>query len=153
VCDEGEIRTKGTKGTVHLRMRELGPIAPPMQRCPAAPHGENRPCGRGGVPHHITQRGNDRQNVFLSTEDRRFYLDLLRTKCNQDGVALLGYRLMTNHVHLIAIPEKPDSFAPGLGSRGQPQSPISALWLNQARSAVPSISPAREHGGSGSAPC
>jgi putative transposase len=68
-----------------------------------------------GVPHHITQRGNNRQDVFLSPEDRRFYLELLRTKCNQHGVALLGYCLMTNHVHLVAIPQRPDSLARGLG--------------------------------------
>src|ERR1017187_3865082 len=30
-----------------------------------------------GVAHHITQRGNDRQPVFFSSDDRRFYLDLL----------------------------------------------------------------------------
>ena len=68
-----------------------------------------------GVPHHITQRGNNRQDVFLSPEDRRFYLELLRTKCSQHGVALLGYCLMTNHVHLVAIPQRPDSLARGLG--------------------------------------
>ena len=28
---------------------------------------------------------------------------------------LLGYCLMTNHVHLVAIPERPESFARGLG--------------------------------------
>ncbi len=27
-----------------------------------------------GVPHHITQRGNNRQDVFLPGDDRRFYL-------------------------------------------------------------------------------
>jgi putative transposase len=27
-----------------------------------------------GVPHHITQGGNNRQEVFLLDEDRRFYL-------------------------------------------------------------------------------
>jgi REP element-mobilizing transposase RayT len=32
----------------------------------------------GGVPRHITQRGNDRQNVFLLDEDRRFYIETLR---------------------------------------------------------------------------
>ena len=31
-----------------------------------------------GIPHHVTQRGNNRQNVFLSDDDRRFYLDTLR---------------------------------------------------------------------------
>ncbi len=67
------------------------------------------------VPYHITQRGNNRQDVFLLPEDRRFYLDLLRAKCSEHGVAVLGYCLMTNHVHLIAIPKRPDSLARAIG--------------------------------------
>ena len=46
-----------------------------------------------GVAHHITQRGNDRQPVFFSSDDRRFYLDLL----TRHGTRILGYCLMTNH--------------------------------------------------------
>jgi putative transposase len=68
-----------------------------------------------GVPHHITQRGNNRQDVFLLSEDRRFYLETLRAKCEQHRVAILGYCLMTNHVHLVAIPERPDGLARALG--------------------------------------
>ncbi|MCB9384265.1 MAG: transposase [Bryobacterales bacterium] len=68
-----------------------------------------------GVPYHITRRGNNRQDVFLSPEDRRFYLDLLRTKCTQHGVAVLGYCLMTNHVHLVAIPKRANSLARAMG--------------------------------------
>lgn len=68
-----------------------------------------------GVPHHITQRGNDRRDIFLSGEDRRFYIDTLRAKCAEHGVAVLGYCLMTNHVHLVAIPKRSDSFARALG--------------------------------------
>jgi putative transposase len=30
-----------------------------------------------GVAHHVTQRGNNREAVFHSADDRRFYLDLL----------------------------------------------------------------------------
>ncbi|MFH1563763.1 MAG: hypothetical protein ABIF11_10180 [Nitrospirota bacterium] len=29
-------------------------------------------------PHHVTQRGNNRQDVFLCDEDRRYYLELLK---------------------------------------------------------------------------
>ena len=58
-----------------------------------------------GVPHHITQRGNNRQDIFLLDEDRRFYLDTLRERSQRHGLTLLGYCLMTNHVHLVAIPE------------------------------------------------
>ena len=30
-----------------------------------------------GVPHHVTQRGNNRQDVFFVDDDRRVYLGLL----------------------------------------------------------------------------
>ena len=63
------------------------------------------------VPHHITQRGNNRQDVFLVDEDRRFYLKTLAEDCHRCGVSVLGYCLMTNHVHLVAVPKRADSFA------------------------------------------
>ena len=68
-----------------------------------------------GAPHHITQRGNNRQDVFLSGEDRRFYLETLAESCRRYEISVLGYCLMTNHVHLVAVPHRPDSFAGGLG--------------------------------------
>ena len=67
------------------------------------------------VPHHVTQRGNNRQDIFLTDDDRRFYVDLLRERCEMFGVSLLGYCLMTNHVHFIAIPRCADSLAKALG--------------------------------------
>jgi putative transposase len=68
-----------------------------------------------GVPHHVTQRGNNRQDIFLADEDRHFYLKTLREKSEQFGLTISGYRLMTNHVHLIAIPRHPHSLAKALG--------------------------------------
>ena len=67
-----------------------------------------------GAPHHLTQRGNNRQDVFLVDDDRRAYLERLRQDCRACGVRVLGYCLMTNHVHLIAVPERSDSFARAL---------------------------------------
>jgi len=67
-----------------------------------------------GVPHHITQRGNNRQDIFLTDEDRRFYLDVLREDNRRCGVRLLAYCLMTNQVHLVAVPERADSLARAL---------------------------------------
>jgi len=68
-----------------------------------------------GVPHHITQRGANRQDVFLLDEDRRFYIEVLRAKSEQHGLTILGYCLMTNHVHLVAVPQRPTSLALALG--------------------------------------
>lgn len=56
-----------------------------------------------GFPHHITQRGNRRQEVFFGDEDYQTYIDLLPTWCSHYGEAIWAYCLMTNHVHLIAV--------------------------------------------------
>jgi putative transposase len=68
-----------------------------------------------GVPHHVTQRGNNRQDVFFVDDDRRVYLSLLGRAAQKEGLSLMGYCLMTNHVHLIAIPSGADSLARALG--------------------------------------
>jgi len=39
----------------------------------------------------------------------------LRTNCVQHRVAILGYCLLTNHVHRVAIAERPDGLARALG--------------------------------------
>ncbi|MCA9250036.1 MAG: transposase [Phycisphaerales bacterium] len=54
------------------------------------------------LPHHITQRGNNRQDVFFVDDDRHRYLDMLQAKAEQYGLTIHAYCLMTNHVHLIA---------------------------------------------------
>jgi len=64
-----------------------------------------------GVPHHVTQRGNNRQEVFFVDDDRRFYLDLLAGQAQRFGLDVLGYCLMSNHIHLIAVPQPEESLA------------------------------------------
>jgi REP element-mobilizing transposase RayT len=66
------------------------------------------------VPHHVTQRGNGRRFVLDSDADRTIYLKLLRENIALYGVALIGYCLMSNHIHLIAIPHKVDGLAQAL---------------------------------------
>lgn len=58
-----------------------------------------------GVPHHLTQRGNRRGEVFFSDGDRAVYLGWLAQYCERFRVEVLAYCLMTNHVHLVAVPE------------------------------------------------
>jgi len=58
-----------------------------------------------GVPHHITQRGNRREKVFFHEEDYAAYLAWLAQYCTRHRVHVLAYCLMTNHVHVVAIPE------------------------------------------------
>jgi putative transposase len=52
-----------------------------------------------GQPHHITQRGNLRADVFFSPADREMYVALLRHYSEWFQLSVLGYCLMTNHVH------------------------------------------------------
>ena len=62
-----------------------------------------------GYPHHITQRGNDRQKIFTSDADWKKDLSLLKDKSKRYGLVILAYCLMPNHVHIIVIPKKEDS--------------------------------------------
>lgn len=64
-----------------------------------------------GYVHHVTQRGNHRQNVFFSDEDRKFYLGLLEGQVEAKEVMVLGHSLMTNHVHQAPIPRTEDSLS------------------------------------------
>ena len=68
-----------------------------------------------GVPHHVTQRGNRRQQTFFETADYRAYLDLMAESCGRSGVAIWAYCLMPNHVHLVAVPEAADGVVVCLG--------------------------------------
>ena len=58
------------------------------------------------VPHHVTQRGNARQVILAGDADRVVYLDLLRRYSRLHQVSLIGYCLMSNHVHLIVVPHR-----------------------------------------------
>jgi putative transposase len=64
-----------------------------------------------GVAHHVTQRGNARRFILQSDTDRLVYLRLLQQYARLHQLALVGYCLMSNHVHLIAIPRRADSLA------------------------------------------
>ena len=68
-----------------------------------------------GFPHHITQRGNRRQQTFFSDDDYQAYLGLMHEWCAHYQVDIWGYCLMPNHVHLIAIPSSEESLALAIG--------------------------------------
>lgn len=57
-----------------------------------------------GIPHHITQRGNRREDVFFTEEDRQAYLNWLSDYAQKYDVEILAYCLMTNHIHIVAVP-------------------------------------------------
>ena len=66
------------------------------------------------TPHHVTQRGNGRRVIFETDNDRLVYLGLLQQYAKQQRLAILGYCLMPNHVHLIAVPEREGSLRTAL---------------------------------------
>lgn len=58
-----------------------------------------------GYPHHVIQRGNNRQPIFTSQADYEFFLDLLDENARKFGVAIHAYVLMGNHFHLLVTPQ------------------------------------------------
>src|SRR5258708_40072334 len=68
-----------------------------------------------GIPHHVTQRGNRRQQVFFGDDDYAAYRALLAEGCRAAGVAVSAYCLMPDHVHLILTPSDADGLRAALG--------------------------------------
>jgi putative transposase len=62
-----------------------------------------------GYPHHVVQRGNNRQAVFWEEDDRARYLSLLKKYAAKWDCPVMAYCLMTNHVHLLAKPGSEES--------------------------------------------
>jgi REP-associated tyrosine transposase len=79
------------------------------------------------MPHHITQRGNRRSDVFFSDEDRQKYLGLVLEYGGKYEVAIWAYCLMTNHVHFIAVPATAGALALTFRDAHQAY----ASWLNR----------------------
>lgn len=68
-----------------------------------------------GMPHHITQRGNRRQQTFFSDDDYRAYIGLMAEWCEKHGVEIWAYCLMPNHIHLIAVPSEKNTLRLAIG--------------------------------------
>jgi putative transposase len=62
-----------------------------------------------GYPHHIIQRGNNREDVFFEKNDRKQYLSLLKKYATKWTSPIMAYCLMTNHVHLLTKPGAEES--------------------------------------------
>ena len=68
-----------------------------------------------GMPHHVTQRGNPRQETFFGEEDYQHYLELIARFCRAEQVAIWAYCLMPNHVYLIVVPQSAESLRRAIG--------------------------------------
>ncbi len=64
-----------------------------------------------GFPHHIIQRGNNRDRVFLKKENYEKCISLLETYSEKKETSILAYCLMPNHVHLLVKPSENDGLA------------------------------------------
>jgi putative transposase len=72
-----------------------------------------------GQPHHIIQRGNNRQAIFVDDKDRQHFLANLRECALTHEVAIHAYVLMDNHVHLLATPQQVDGLSRMMQSLGR----------------------------------
>jgi putative transposase len=98
----------------------------------------------GGYPHHVIQRGNNRQAIFHDTADRERYLALLQEVAAAHGIAVHAYVLMPNHVHLLVTPQAGDGisrFMQALGRRyvrwfNDRHGRTGTLWEGRFRSTV-----------------
>lgn len=61
-----------------------------------------------GYPHHVIQRGNNRQPICQSAADFDTLLRLVAEQARVFDVALHAYVLMDNHFHLLATPATGD---------------------------------------------
>lgn len=62
-----------------------------------------------GFPHHVVQRGNNREQVFFEEKDRKQYLSLLKKYSVKWESSVMAYCLMSNHVHLLIKPASDES--------------------------------------------
>jgi putative transposase len=69
-----------------------------------------------GIPFHVTHRGNHKKDVFDDDRDRRLYLRLLRQYASRFEMAVWGYALMSNHVHLIVAGQHRTSIPRAVGN-------------------------------------
>jgi REP element-mobilizing transposase RayT len=51
--------------------------------------------------YHITERGNEGNDIFRDEEDRSQFLDIVRRNQKKYGFQVYAYCLMTNHLHLL----------------------------------------------------
>ena len=58
------------------------------------------------VPVHIVQRGHSREPVFFEDQDYATYVHWLKEGSKKYRLAIHAFVLMTNHIHLLATPEK-----------------------------------------------
>ena len=95
-------------------------------------------------PHHIIQRGNDRQVIFRDPADYQTFLDWLREAAKQYQVSIHAYVLMSNHLHILATPNDETGLAKMMQWVGRHYVPYfnlkyqrsAALWQGRFKTSV-----------------
>ena len=54
-----------------------------------------------GAYYHVMNRGNRREDIFITDTDRSSFIDALADSCETFSVKLIAYVLMANHFHLL----------------------------------------------------
>jgi putative transposase len=97
-----------------------------------------------GYPHHVIQRGNNRQAIFTSPQDHQTLLDLLMESADKFKVDVHAYVLMSNHFHLLVTPRLADGLPMMIQAVGRRyvryfndlQGRTGTLWEGRYRSTV-----------------
>jgi putative transposase len=97
-----------------------------------------------GYPHHIIQRGNNRQPIFAAGADYEALLSLFEEYSARAQVAIHAYVLMSNHFHLLATPESPEGIPEMMQAVGrryvryfnQRQGRTGTLWEGRYKSTL-----------------
>lgn len=97
-----------------------------------------------GQPHHIIQRGNNRQPVFLDDEDYTRFLGWMREAARTYKVSVHAYVLMPNHLHLLASPAEATGLAQMMQWIGRKYVPyfnqkhnrVGTLWQGRFKTSV-----------------
>ena len=64
-----------------------------------------------GYPHHVLQRGNNRQAIFISSQDHQAFLEFLQESSRAFEVEVHAYVLMDNHFPLLVTPRTGSGFS------------------------------------------
>lgn len=97
-----------------------------------------------GLPLHVIQRGNNRSACFAEERDYRLYLGMLEELAKLFGCSVHAYALMTNHVHMLLSPERPESVSVLMKNLGQryvqafnrSHGRTGSLWEGRFRSSI-----------------
>ena len=72
-----------------------------------------------GYPHHVIQRGNNRQPIVLDEVDRRMLYSLWLEESQRHKVAVNAYVLLDNHFHMLLTPPSDEAMSLMMQSVGR----------------------------------